>query len=35
MGRRERSLVLFLTWPLLLRYGYLGEAAGKHVNGRA
>ena len=32
MGRRQRSLVLFLTWPLLLRYGYLGGAAGKQVN---
>jgi hypothetical protein len=27
MGRRDRSTVLLLTWPLLLRYGYLGAAA--------
>jgi hypothetical protein len=25
MDRRQRSLVLLLTWPLLLRYGYLSE----------
>jgi hypothetical protein len=35
MGRRQRSLVLLLTWPLLLRYGYLGGSAGKQVNGTA
>jgi hypothetical protein len=26
MGRPQRSLVFLLTWPLLLRYGYLGGA---------
>jgi hypothetical protein len=32
MGRRQRSVVLFLTWPLLLRYGYLGGPATKQLH---
>jgi Sulfotransferase family len=33
MGRRQRSLVLLLTWPLLLQYGYLGNAAANQGGG--
>jgi UDP-N-acetylglucosamine transferase subunit ALG13 len=33
MDRRQRFLVLLLTWPLLLRYGYLGGTSGTHTSG--
>jgi hypothetical protein len=32
MDRRQRSLVVLLTWPLLLRYGYLGGPTAEHAN---
>jgi hypothetical protein len=33
MARRQRSFVLLLTWPLLARYGYLGDTSSKGEDG--
>jgi UDP-N-acetylglucosamine transferase subunit ALG13 len=33
MARRQRSFVLLLTWPLLARYGYLGDTSNKGKDG--